>query len=253
MAKVIAFANQKGGVGKTTTTCTIAAGLRERGYSVLCVDFDPQGNLSFSVGGRTEECATIYDVLKGDIKPLFAIQRTEAFDVISSNILLSGIELEFTGEGREFLLRDALEPIKDKYDYIFIDTPPALGILTVNAFTAADGIIIPINADIFSLQGIAQLSETIKRIKSYCNPTLNIIGIVLNKYNGRALLSKEVLGAAEMIAKELDTVVFKNTIKMCVAIMEAQTHQQTIFQYAPKNATINDYRQLVSELLENGL
>ncbi|MEG1027051.1 MAG: ParA family protein, partial [Oscillospiraceae bacterium] len=131
--------------------------------------------------------------------------------------------------------------------------PPALGILTVNAFSAADGIIIPINADIFSLQGIAQLSETIKRIKAYCNPTLKIIGIVLNKYNGRALLSKEVLGAAQMLAEELDTIVFKNTIKMCVAIMEAQTHQKTIFQYSPKNATINDYRQLVSELLENGL
>lgn len=172
MAKVIAFSNQKGGVGKTTTACAIASGLYQRGYSVLCIDLDPQSNLTFSAGAQADDCATIYEVLKGEVKALFAIQHTDMFDIISSNILLSGIDLEFTQKGREFLLKDALAPVVQKYDYVFIDTPPALSILTVNAFTAADGIIIPMNGDIFSLQGLSQLHETVKRIKLYCNPDL---------------------------------------------------------------------------------
>jgi len=137
MAKVFSVSNQKGGVGKTTTTGAIAAGLKLKGFKVLCVDLDPQSNLSFSAGAETEDCPTIYDVLKGEAKTSFSIQKTPSFDIIASNILLSGIELEFTQTGREYLLKEALSSIKNKYDYIFIDTPPALSILTVNAFTAS--------------------------------------------------------------------------------------------------------------------
>jgi chromosome partitioning protein len=183
MGKVISISNQKGGVGKTTTTGAIAAGFKLKGFKVLCVDLDSQSNLSFSAGAETEDCPTIYEVLKEEVKTSFSIQRTESFDIIASNILLSGIELEFTQTGREFLLKEALSSVKDKYDYIFIDTPPALSILTVNAFTASDYIIIPMLSDIFSLQGIAQLSETIKRVKTYCNPNLKIEGILLTKFN----------------------------------------------------------------------
>lgn len=249
MAKVISISNQKGGVGKTTTTGAVAAGLKIKGFKVLCIDLDPQSNLSFSVGAETEDCPTIYDVLKGEAKTLFSIQKTPSFDIISSNILLSGIELEFSQTGREFLLKEAINPVKEKYDYIFIDTPPALSILTVNAFTASDTIIIPMLADIFSLQGIAQLAETIERVKTYCNQKLIIEGIVLTKYNSRTVLSREVKATAELIAGEMKTKLFKTTIRSSVAVMEAQTNQKSIFEYSPKNGATLDYMDLVNELV----
>lgn len=253
MIKIISITNQKGGVGKTTTTSAIAAGFKLKGYRVLCVDLDPQSNLSFSSGAETDDCPTIYEILKGEAKTSFSIQKMPSFDIISSNILLSGIELEFTQTGREFLLKEALNTVKDKYDYIFIDTPPALSILTVNAFTASDYIVIPMLADIFSLQGIAQLSETIERVKKYCNPNLKVEGIVLTKFNKRTILSREIKGTAELIAEKLNTSLFNSTIRSSVAIMEAQTNQQDIFNYAPKNAAAQDYMDLVEELIERGL
>ncbi|MGD9569220.1 MAG: ParA family protein [Sedimentibacter sp.] len=253
MAKVISISNQKGGVGKTTTTGAVAAGFKLKGYRVLCVDLDPQSNLSFSSGAETEDCPTIYEILKGEAKTSFSIQKMPSFDIISSNILLSGIELEFTQTGREFLLKESLSSVKDKYDYIFIDTPPALSILTVNAFTASDYIIIPMLTDIFSLQGIAQLSETIDRVRKYCNQNLKVEGIVLTKYNKRTILSREIKGTAELIAKELNTSIFNSTIRSSVAIMEAQTNQQDIYNYSPKNAAAQDYMELVEELIERGL
>ncbi len=253
MAKVISISNQKGGVGKTTTTSAVAAGYKLKGYRVLCIDLDPQSNLSFSSGAETEDCPTIYEILKGEAETAFSIQKMPSFDIIASNILLSGIELEFTQTGREFLLKEALTPVMDKYDYIFIDTPPALSILTVNAFTASGHIVIPMLADIFSLQGIAQLSETIDRVKKYCNPYLKVEGIVLTKYNKRTVLGREIKGTAELIADQLDTRIFNSTIRSSVAVMEAQTNQQDIYSYSPKNAAMQDYMSLVEEFIERGL
>lgn len=253
MAKVISISNQKGGVGKTTTTGAVAAGFKLKGFKVLCLDLDPQSNLSFSSGAETEDCPTIYEILRGEAKTLFSIQKMPSFDIISSNILLSGIELEFTQTGREFLLKEALSSVKDKYDYIFIDTPPALSILTVNAFTASDYVIIPMHTDIFSLQGIAQLSETIDRVRKYCNPNLKVEGIVLTKYNKRTVLGREIKGTAELIAEKLNTNIFNSTIRSSVAIMEAQTNQQDIYNYSNKNAAAQDYMDLVEELIERGL
>ncbi len=253
MAKVISISNQKGGVGKTTTTGTVAAGFKLKGYKVLCVDLDPQSNLSFSSGAETEDCPTVYEILKGEAKTTFSIQKMPSFDIISSNILLSGIELEFTQTGREYLLKEALNTVSDRYDYIFIDTPPALSVLTVNAFTASDYIIIPMLADIFSLQGIAQLAETIDRVRKYCNPKLKVEGIVLTKYNKRTILGREIKGTAELIAEQLNTSIFNSTIRSSVAIMEAQTNQQDIYNYSPKNAVARDYKNLVEELIERGL
>ncbi len=253
MAKVISISNQKGGVGKTTTTSAVASGFKLKGYKVLCVDLDPQSNLSFSSGAETEDCPTIYEILKGEAKTAFSIQKMPSFDIVSSNILLSGIELEFTQTGREFLLKEALNSVNDKYDYIFIDTPPALSILTVNAFTASNYIVIPMLTDIFSLQGIAQLSETIDRVRKYCNPNLKVEGIVLTKYNKRTILSREIKGTAELIAEKLNTSIFNSTIRSSVAIMEAQTNQQDIYNYSPKNAAAQDYMDLVEELIERGL
>lgn len=250
---MISVSNQKGGVGKTTTTCAVAAGLKKRGYRVLVVDLDPQGNLGFSVGADTETSATIYDVLKGEVKVQFAIQKTAAMDIIISSILLSGIELEFTKTGREYLLKEALKPIRDLYDYILLDTPPALGILTINAFTASDSIIVPMLSDIFSLQGIAQLYETVERVKKYCNPNIAVAGILLTKYNPRTLLSREIRGTVELIAQDLNIRVFDSFVRSGVAASEAQSVQKSIFDYSPRSNIARDYNNFLDELLAKGV
>lgn len=253
MSKVISMANQKGGVGKTTTTGALAAGLKSKGFKVLAIDLDPQGNLTFSLGGDNETAATIYEVLRGEIKTQFAIQRTPVVDLIAANILLSGIELEFTNTGREFLLREALSPIMPMYDYILIDTPPALGILTVNAFTATDLIIVPMLSDIFSLQGITQLYETVERVRKYCNPDIRFAGILLNRSNPRTLLATEVRGTAEMISQSLEIPLFDTLIRSSVTISEAQSLQRSLFEYAPNNSAVKDYAAFAEELIKKGI
>lgn len=249
MAKTICVTNQKGGVGKTTTTYALGLGFRTKGFKVLIIDLDPQGNLSFSVGAETEESLTIYEVLKGDCSAEEAIQHTSIIDIIPSNIILSGVDLEFTHTGREFLLRESLLNVQNKYDYIIVDTPPSLNILTINAFTVSDKIIIPMIADIFSLQGITQLYETIDKVRRYCNPSIIIEGILLTRYNKRAILSNEIKGTAEMIAKELNTIVFDTHIRSSISIQEAQTKQENLYYYAPRNSAVTDYMKFVEELL----
>lgn len=253
MCKVVSVSNQKGGVGKTTTTGAISAVYTKKGFRVLAIDLDPQGNLTFSVKGDSELSASIYDVLKGDVKPQHAIQHVEACDLISSNILLSSTELEFTDSGREYLLRDVIEPLKYYYDYIFIDTPPNLGILTINAFTASDYIIVPVLSDIFSLQGLAQLHESVEHIKSYCNNKLKFAGILLTRFNPRTILGKEILGTAEMVAKSLNIPLFKTRIRSSVAVCEAQSAQRSLLKYSRNNPAAKDYVSFVEELIERGM
>ena len=253
MATIITVTNQKGGVGKTTTTSSLAVILKHKGYKVLAVDMDPQGNMSFCLGADTVMNATIYDVLRGEIRPQFAIQHTNTVDVIPSNILLSGIELEFTNMGREYLLKSALNSIQQFYDYILIDTPPALSILTVNALVASTHVIIPMISDIFSIQGIVQLVESIGKVRELYNPELVIGGVLMNKYNGRILLNKEVKGAAEKVFTDLEIPMFKATIRNSIAIAEAQASQKDIVSYNPKNGIIRDYISLVSEMKEKGM
>ena len=244
MAKTIVVSNQKGGVGKTTTTNALAVNLKARGFRVLAVDLDPQGNLSFSMGADTENSATIYDVLKGELKTQFAIQRTALVDIIPSNILLSSVELEFTGNEREYLLKNALHPVESMYDYILIDSPPALGILTVNAFTTSDYVIVPMLSDIFSLQGITQLFETIDRVKTFCNPHITMLGILLTKHNPRTRF---------MISESYQIPVFETFIRESVALREAQSLQHSILEYAPKCNAVIDYKNLTEEILGKGL
>jgi len=253
MSRIISISNQKGGVGKTTTTGALASGLKKKGYSVLALDLDPQCNLSFSMGADNENNATIYDVLKGDLKTCYAIQHAPVTDMIPATILLSSVELEFTNTGREYLLKEALAPVADLYDYVLIDTPPALSVLTVNAFTASDYIIVPMLSDIFSLQGIAQLYDTVDRVKKYCNPRLQIAGILLTKYNPRTLLSSEIRGTAEMIAADLGICLFDTFIRSSVAISEAQSVQSSILEYAPRNHAVEDYSHWVEELFQKGI
>lgn len=253
MARVISISNQKGGVGKTTTTCALAAGLKKRGYRVLAIDLDPQGNLGFSVGADTENSASIYSVLKGEVRTQYAIQKTDSMDLIISSILLSGIDLEFTDTGREYLLKEAIRPILPFYDYILFDTPPALGILTINAFTASDTIVVPMLSDIFSLQGIAQLYETVERVKKYCNPNLLIAGILLTRFNPRTRLSREIRGTAELIADDFHIRVFDSFIRSCVSVSEAQSLQKNIFDYDSRSHIAQDYGRFVDEFLAKGI
>lgn len=253
MCTIIAISNQKGGVGKTTTTSGLAVGFRSKGFRVLAIDLDPQGNLSYNLQANNEENPTSYHLLRGDVTAKEAIQKTEVMDVIAANISLSAVELEFTSTGREYLLKEALRPIWSDYDYILLDTPPALGILTVNAFTAATHIIVPMIPDIFSLQGITQLYDTVERVKKYCNPALKIEGILLTKFNGRTILSREIKGTAVMIAEKLQIPLLNTCIRNSVAISEAQSMQESMLDYSPRNNAVMDYMTLVDELLERGI
>ena len=247
MSTVIAVTNQKGGVGKTTTSCALCGVFTQKGKKVLAIDLDPQGNLTFSLGAADDK-NTIHDVLKGEISIEEAIQTTKNCDVIASNILLSGSELELTSVGREYILKEMLVSVLDKYDYIILDTPPALSILTINAYTAANDLIIPMTPEILSLQGIAQLKDTILAVKKYYNKNLNLRGILLTKYNPRILLTKEVEELAGIVAQQLDTVVLRTKISPSVAAAEAPAHQKTITRYSPRTKAAKDYDTLVSEL-----
>ncbi len=249
MAKVIAVTNQKGGVGKTTTCSALCGGLSAMGYKVLAVDLDPQGNLSFSLGVEVEDNFTIYDVMKGNCDIGDAIISGETCDVVPSNILLSGLELEMTGVGREYVLREQLGDVAKKYDYIILDTPPALSVLTINAYTASDELIIPLLCEILSLQGIAQLKQTIFAVKRYYNKALCVRGILLNKYNPRYTLTKEVEELAELIAQQLDTSIFKTKISACVSIAEAPAHGESVITYSPKCRATIEYKAFIKELI----
>lgn len=248
MAKVIALTNQKGGVGKTTTCCAICGGLASLGKKVLAIDLDPQGNLSFSLGAEAEDVYTMYDVFKGNCDISDAIQHGEVCDVITSNILLSGVELELTGVGREYILREQLESVLEEYDYIILDTPPALSVLTINAYTAADELVIPMLCEILSLQGIAQLKQTIFAVQRYYNKELTVGGILLNKYNPRLTLTKDVEDLAQVIADQLGTKIFKTRISTSVCIAEAPAHGESVITYSPKSKAAQEYMAFVTEL-----
>ncbi len=253
LAKIIGVTNQKGGVGKTATCSALCGALAERGKKVLAVDLDPQGNLSFSLGAEAEDSFTIYDVLKGNCELSDAIQSGGVCDTIPSNILLSGLELELTGVGREYVLREQLQGVARRYDYIVLDTPPALSVLTINAYTASDELIIPMLCEILSLQGIAQLKQTIFAVKRYYNKSLRVRGILFNKYNPRLTLTKEVEELAQMIAEQLETTIFKTRISASVSIAEAPAHGESIMTYAPNSKAAKEYREFLDELMESGV
>ena len=247
--KVIAIINQKGGVGKSSTSEALAAGLSLKGYKCLAVDLDGQANFSYTVGVRTDG-ATVLGVLTGEVKVSDAIQHTEQGDIIAASKALSGADAFISDTGKEYRLKEALEALQGVYDYVIVDTPPALGILTINALTACNSVIIPAQADIYSLQGIEQLADTIKPVKKYCNPSLKISGILLTRYSPRAVLSREIAELAEKLAKKLGTKLFTTTIREAIAVKEAQISQQSLFEYAPKANVTEDYRAFIEEFLE---
>lgn len=251
MAKVIAFTNQKGGVGKTTSAINIASALGIMGKKILLVDSDPQGNTSSGVGVRKSQAnATTYDVLIGRCSASAAIQHTEFenLDVMPSTMDLAGAEFELADiEKRETRLKSALDELQDKYDIIIIDCPPSLGMLTVNALVAADGAVIPMQCEYFSLEGLSQMMMTIKQVKKLYNPRLSLTGILVTMYNGRLNLSLQVI---DEIKKYYANKLFKTTIARNVRLSEAPSYGQPI-QYYDKHAKgAEAYNELAKELLD---
>ena len=249
MKEIIAVINQKGGVGKTTTTLAIGAGLILRGFKVLYIDLDAQTNLSHTLKAQNN-VSSVMELLEKKVKITDVIQQTSQGDIIPSSPALSGADAFITEVGKEYRLKEAINSIKENYDYILIDTPPALGVLTINALTACTGIIIPAQADTYSLQGINQLYATIETVRQYCNNSLEIKGILLTRYSARAILSRDISDIMEQTAKQLNTKLFKTAIRETIAVKEAQANQQDIFSYAPKNNAALDYTDFINELLE---
>ena len=247
-SSIIAVTNQKGGVGKTTTAAALLASLSRRGARVLGVDLDPQGSLGFSLGLDIEHCDTIYDVFRGAAEPEDVLAHTESGDLLPSNILLSGAELEFNRPGREFLLKSALSRLESDYDIIVVDTPPALNLLTVNAYVAADSLIIPMAPEVLSLLGVSQIKETIESVRSYYNPRLQVLGILLNRFSARFNLNREVLEMAQQIAEQLGTRVFSTKIRGSVAAAEAPAHGLSVVDYAPSSKPAQDFEALCDEV-----
>lgn len=254
MAKIISLINQKGGVGKTASSNAIAVCLKHRGYRVLGVDFDPQGYLSFSVGADTRDKNTIYDVLKRTVKAQYAIEKNTIVDIIPSNGLLTSAEREFTGPGSERILADSLKSIAAQYDYIVIDSPPELGLLSSNAVVASNVVLIPALPDGYSLQGVIQVHETITRIKRAFNPSLVVGGMFLVRYYPREALSRTARETAQLLADTLHIPLLNTYIRHSNVLSKVMTTLQSdMIDYAPTNNAVTDYIALVDELLETGV
>lgn len=246
--KVIVLANQKGGVAKTTTTMNLAAALTERGKKVLCMDLDPQSNLTMSFGIDVESLeSSMYDVLVRN-QPIEGVisEGTEA-DVAVSSIDLAGAELALSSMiGRERTLEKAIAPIKSTYDYILIDTPPSLGLLTINAFTAADEVIVPVQAEYLSLRGLVQLDNTLSMIREHLNPKVKISGILLTMFDARTTHANEAL---ELLEREYGDKVMQTRIRRTIRFAEAPVQGGSVLSYEPNGKAARWYRELAEEVL----
>lgn len=247
--RTITIANRKGGVGKTATAHAVGAGLSLRGYKTLFIDLDSQCNLSYELGADEEAEATSMEVLTGEATAEEAIQHTEGGDIIAGSPYLATADKELEGAYR---LRDALEPIAGEYDYCIIDTPPALGILAINALTASNSVIIPAKAGVHSLKGLKLLHDTISLVQEMTNPDLKIEGIVVTLYKGRTILARDMRENLEEDAKQLNTKVFNTPIRDNTAIAEAQAMQRDIFSYSPRSNGAHDYNALIDEIERGG-
>lgn len=246
MGKVLSISNHKGGVGKTTSAINIGAGLNILGKKVLLIDLDPQANLSQSLGLINQE-KTIYGALKGEYK-LQPVSVLEGLDVIPSTLDLSGAEIELSSEpGREYILKELIDNVRSSYDYIIIDSPPSLGLLTINSFTAADEIIIPLQAQFLAMQGLAKLVEVVEKIKSRLNKGLKIGGVFITQYDGRKVLNRDVV---ETINAHFKNEVFKTKIRDNIALAEAPAQAMDIFRYNAKSNGAEDYMDLAKEIIK---
>jgi chromosome partitioning protein len=251
-ARIFAFANQKGGVGKTTTAINLSAYLSAAGRKILIVDCDPQGNATTSIGYDPRRLETsIYDVLIDHHPAREAILPTELanLEILPSNVDLAGSEVEMAGMmARETLLTKSLAPLREQYDYIFLDSPPSLGLLTINALTAASaGVIVPVQCEYLALEGISLLTRTVEQVRELLNPGLGVAGVVLTMYDARTNLSQQV---AEEVKRFFPEQVFETTIPRNVRLSEAPSYGQTILSYAPESAGGRAYAALATEFLQ---
>ncbi len=251
MGAIIAIANQKGGVGKTTTSISLSSCLAEKGMTVLAVDLDPQANLTSGFGMEKGELEyTVYDLLIGraDIQQVIQKNVLEHLDVLPSSLDLAGAEVELMSVvGKEFLLRNAFEPIRDSYDYIIIDCPPSLSTLTVNAMTAATAVLVPIQCEYYALEGLSQLIQTVELVKERLNSELYIAGVVLTMYDSRTNLSMQV---AENVRENLDQTVYDTVIPRNIRLAEAPSYGLPINIYDPRSAGAESYEQLADEVIQ---
>ena len=251
MGKAIAIFNQKGGVGKTTTNINLAACLALKGKKVLVLDIDPQGNTTSGIGVSKKNLKyTIYNILiDKSFDPRKAIIKTnvENLDLIPASVDLAGAEVELVEiEGRERTLKNGLDKIKDNYDYIFIDCPPSLGLLTINSLSAVDSVLIPIQCEFYALEGVSQLVSTIELVKKSLNPNLEIQGVILSMFDGRTNLSLQVV---ENVKNNLNTTIYKTIIPRNIRLAEAPSHGLPINLYDSKSAGAESYRLLAQEVI----
>jgi chromosome partitioning protein len=247
LGQVIAFANQKGGVAKTTTTLNLAVAFHEEGFQVLAIDLDPQGNLTMSQGMDPDQVErSMFDVLVHSVPIDEVIHRAEV-DVAVSSIDLAGAELALSSMiGRERALQKALLPVRGRYDYILIDTPPSHGLLTINALTASDGVIVPVQCEYLSLRGLVQLENTLTMIRENLNPVVEIRGILPTMYDSRTVHSRE---AIEMLKENFGDLVFDTRIRKTIRYAEAPVQGSSVLKYDPSGSAANAYRELAKEVL----
>lgn len=253
MGRIIAIANQKGGVGKTTTSINLSACLSALGKKVLAIDMDPQGNMTSGLGIDKENVEyTVYDLILGevDIEKVICKDTLENLDVLPTNIDLSAAEIELIGvDNKEYIIRDAVEKVKEQYDFIIIDCPPSLSMLTINAMTTADTVLVPIQCEYYALEGLSQLIHTIDLVKERLNPRLEMEGVVFTMYDARTNLSLQVV---ENVKENLNKAIYKTIIPRNIRLAEAPSHGMPINLYDPKSTGAESYMLLAEEVINKG-